>query len=78
MRAARAKALVRAADVVGRYGGDELVVVMPDCGADEAYEVAERIRRAVADRPVLTGAGTARPPSASAWRTPPTRWRSPR
>lgn len=55
--AARTKAHVRAADVLGRYGGDELAVVMPDCSVEEAYEVAERIRRAVADGPVVTGDG---------------------
>lgn len=55
--AARTRAHVRAADVVGRYGGDELAVVMPDCGVDEALEVAERIRAAVADQPIVTGDG---------------------
>jgi diguanylate cyclase (GGDEF)-like protein len=55
--AARTRAQLRETDVVGRYGGDELAVIMPDCEVEEAYEVAERIRRAVGSTPVLTGEG---------------------
>ena len=38
---------VRAGDTVIRYGGEELVVVLPGAGADEAVTIAERIRSAV-------------------------------
>jgi two-component system cell cycle response regulator len=38
---------VRATDVVGRYGGDELVILLPDTGADAATAVATRIVEAV-------------------------------
>jgi diguanylate cyclase len=55
--AARTVAHVRSADLVGRYGGDELAVVMPDCGVEEAYEVAERIRDAVAATPIPARSG---------------------
>ncbi|HHY92758.1 MAG TPA: sensor domain-containing diguanylate cyclase, partial [Firmicutes bacterium] len=34
---------VRNVDVVGRYGGDEVAVVLPGAGPLEAYQVAERI-----------------------------------
>lgn len=40
----------READVVARYGGEEFVQVMPETGAEEARESAERIRRAVEAR----------------------------
>jgi diguanylate cyclase (GGDEF)-like protein len=38
---------VRHGDVCVRYGGDELLVVLPDCDEDAAVGVAERIRGAV-------------------------------
>ena len=46
--AARIRAHVRPTDVVGRFGGDEFVVVCPESDADAAIAVAERIRAAVA------------------------------
>lgn len=42
------KQSVRACDVPCRYGGEELVVLMPDCGLDKAAERAEAIRAAIA------------------------------
>jgi diguanylate cyclase (GGDEF)-like protein len=38
---------VRRIDLVGRYGGEEFVVVLPESGTPAALEAAERIRRAV-------------------------------
>lgn len=35
---------VRASDVVCRYGGEELVIMLPDCEVDEAAKCAEVIR----------------------------------
>jgi diguanylate cyclase (GGDEF)-like protein len=40
------KACTREADIVGRYGGEEFVVLLPGNGANEASVVAERILRA--------------------------------
>lgn len=37
--------VVRTDDSLGRYGGEEFIVVMPDCGIDDAAGVAERIRK---------------------------------
>ncbi|QJE02487.1 diguanylate cyclase [Massilia forsythiae] len=39
---------VRASDVVCRYGGEELVLMLPDCGAEEAVKCAEAIRASIA------------------------------
>lgn len=41
----------RAVDIVCRYGGEELAVVLPETTLEEAMTVAERLRVAVAKRP---------------------------
>ncbi|SDF81886.1 response regulator receiver modulated diguanylate cyclase [Limimonas halophila] len=40
---------LRSVDLVARYGGEEFVVVMPETRGDQAQEVAERLRRCVAE-----------------------------
>jgi len=45
--AAALAASVRAADTVCRFGGDELVVLMPEQSLEGATRAAERVRRAV-------------------------------
>lgn len=47
------KRLVRNVDIVGRMGGEEFLLVMPGSGMEYAYQVAERIRQALADEPVM-------------------------
>jgi diguanylate cyclase (GGDEF)-like protein len=49
---------LRSTDVAARYGGDEFVVMLPDTPARGAFEVAERIRNAVASAPFPTGTAT--------------------
>jgi diguanylate cyclase (GGDEF)-like protein len=44
----RLQAVVRDGDVVARYGGDEFVVVCGVLAEDEATEIAERLRGAIA------------------------------
>ena len=50
-RAAKAMSsvLLRPADEIFRYGGEEFAVVMPQTGKEQALIVAERVREAVAD-----------------------------
>jgi diguanylate cyclase (GGDEF)-like protein len=44
---------VREYDYVGRYGGEEFLVVLPNCNEDAAHDVAERVRRHIAEEPIL-------------------------
>jgi two-component system, cell cycle response regulator len=43
---------VRTYDVVGRYGGEEFLIVLPGCDRGKIQETAERIRTTVAGSPV--------------------------
>jgi diguanylate cyclase (GGDEF)-like protein len=45
--AASMQASIRQPDILGRYGGEEFALVMPDTDAEMAMRVAERIRIAV-------------------------------
>jgi diguanylate cyclase (GGDEF)-like protein len=56
------KATLRASDFVGRYGGEEFVILLPDTGYAEAQTTAEKIRTAVA---AITVSGVSRPITAS-------------
>ena len=56
------QAALRASDFVGRYGGEEFVVLLPDTATDEARHVAEKLRVAVAG---ISVNGVARPITAS-------------
>ena len=38
---------IRDTDILGRYGGDEFLAILPEAGAVNAFRVAERIRKAV-------------------------------
>ena len=46
--AALIRAQLRGSDVLSRYGGEEFSALLANTGAEEAVEVAERIRRSVA------------------------------
>lgn len=43
---------VRASDHVGRYGGEEFAVLLPETGAEGALTLAERVRAAIAATPI--------------------------
>jgi diguanylate cyclase (GGDEF)-like protein len=43
---------VRPYDALGRYGGEEFLVVLPGCPGDEALEVAERLREQACARSI--------------------------
>ena len=50
----------RGIDLACRLGGEEFVVVMPDCDRDKAIQVGERLRQCIAAAPFEVGgkAGT--------------------
>jgi len=47
----RMSSVLRAYDQLGRYGGEEFLVVLPGCPPAEAERLGERIRKAVAEVP---------------------------
>ncbi len=55
--AAICRAEVRDVDTVGRIGGEEFAVLLPDTAPEEATAVAERLRYAVEAAPLLTSGG---------------------
>src|SRR5207247_11284593 len=55
--ARRLLAPVRTYDAVGRYGGEEFLVVLSGCESSNAQQRAEQIRKAFAQRPVNKGCG---------------------
>lgn len=56
--ARRMRAAVRTYDSIGRYGGEEFVIVAPGCGIATARELAERLRSSVGGSEVV-GPGVA-------------------
>jgi len=55
--ARRMNSAVRPYDTVGRYGGEEFLIVAPTADANGAMKLAERIRNAIESLPILTEAG---------------------
>lgn len=40
---------LRTYDLLGRYGGEEFLVILPGAGPESTFEIADRLRKAVAD-----------------------------
>jgi diguanylate cyclase (GGDEF)-like protein len=55
--ARRMKAVLRSYDSAGRYGGEEFLVVLPNCDVQNSLAGAERLRENVAEQPIRTSAG---------------------
>lgn len=55
---AAVRASVRSADVLARWGGEEFVLMLSDTRVDDAAELLERVRRAVAAQSLAHGGGT--------------------
>jgi diguanylate cyclase (GGDEF)-like protein len=49
---------VRAVDAVGRYGGEEFLIVLPETDVDAAASLAEKLRRLVGSTPIHLEDGT--------------------
>jgi two-component system cell cycle response regulator len=54
--ATRVKAELRLSDTLGRFGGEEFVVLLPDTQLADAGNVAERIRASISDTPFYMAA----------------------
>ncbi len=44
---------VRETDFIGRYGGEEFVVILPETTASDATQLAEKMRELIAERPIF-------------------------
>jgi diguanylate cyclase (GGDEF)-like protein len=51
--AGRLRSIIREIDVLGRYGGDEFVILLPETDSETACIVAERIRQRIAEHIVI-------------------------
>ncbi len=51
---------VRPYDAVGRYGGEEFLILLPGCNDSETHNKAERLRRAISEEPIATPAANLR------------------
>jgi diguanylate cyclase (GGDEF)-like protein len=67
--AATLRSALRESDFVGRYGGEEFLILLPDTGKEQAQAVAEKVRAAVAattlsriEQPVTASLGVATMP----------------
>jgi len=58
--AKRIDSSLRSYDAVGRYGGEEFIILLPSCDGAGAGEMAERLRACIADVPVRTDEGEIR------------------
>jgi len=53
--AAIANEYVRNNDILGRIGGEEFLVILPNTSSKQAYDVAERIRQAIVEKDITLG-----------------------
>ena len=53
----RIQSALRPYDAVGRYGGEEFLLILPDCNKTDAYEIAERIRTKVSNTEIAIPEG---------------------
>jgi diguanylate cyclase (GGDEF)-like protein len=57
--ARRLRRCIRPHDVIGRYGGDEFLIFLGQCGREDAERIGKRMLESVHDSPIETPAGTA-------------------
>ncbi len=56
--AKRVNSVLRPYDSLGRYGGEEFLLIFTNCGPVEAYALCERIRRMICDNDMKTESGS--------------------
>lgn len=53
----RLKHALRLYDKIGRYGGDEMLIVLPNCGQNNLTVITERLRRIICTKKININAG---------------------
>jgi two-component system, cell cycle response regulator len=53
--AKRFRRYLRSYDLIGRCGEDEFLIALPGCTSDEAYALAQRLKRSILHRPFSVG-----------------------
>lgn len=56
--AQRCATTVRQTDILGRYGGEEFVAVLPQTGSKKAAALADRLRQVISASPIATETGS--------------------
>ena len=56
----RCRTILRGVDMIGRYGGEEFVILLPETNIKSARLVAERLRQLITKEPFATDAGPLR------------------
>ena len=54
------KAALRKSDIIGRYGGEEFIVFLPESNCDGAMNVAEKLRKSIESCDITTSGGDVR------------------
>ena len=54
----RVRALLRPYDAIGRYGGEEFLIVLPGCTSPDAFRLADRLRIGIGQEPVKIPEGS--------------------
>ncbi len=49
--------VIRRVDILGRYGGDEFAILLPEADQPVARKIAQRVRISVSESPVITDVG---------------------
>ena len=55
--ASRMRSAVRPYDEIGRYGGEEFLLVLPDCEAEAAVALGERLKMAISEEAIVLDEG---------------------
>ncbi len=50
---------LRAMDLIARIGGEEFLITLPESTADQAHDIADRLRHVIEETPVILDNGTA-------------------
>jgi diguanylate cyclase (GGDEF)-like protein len=74
--ARRISAVCRGSDVIGRYGGEEFILILPEASIQDAVTAGDKLRRVLTERPVTfesLGIPVTMSIGAAAWEAPMTK-----